>query len=106
MIDEIKDECVKSWCEEYSKAVRWMIEENGFPKEAAEFESVFEDAYVGTYANVEEYIDELVDDLFGVSVRDWPFNRIDFDGAWHDLQSDGYWSYREDSGDIHIFKTV
>ena len=104
MIDGIKCEYVRDWVEDYPDAVKWMVEENGFPKEASEFESLFDDLYCGTFESVEGYFDDIVSNMYSASITDWPLNRIDFKEAWRDLQSDGYWSYLEDSGDVHIFR--
>ena len=104
MIDEIQDEYVKSWCEEYPKAFDFLISENNWPKDAEAFESDFEEAFKGTFDSILAFVDETISDLYGVDLSEWPFCHIDTDSAWDDMRHDNYWAYLEESGTVHIFQ--
>ena len=105
MIEDIRCEDTRLFVECNPEATRWLIEDNNWPRDAAKFEEAFEEAYVGTYSDIEYYIDELIDDVHGVSLTDWPFMHIDYEAAWQDLRHDNYWAYKEECGSVHIFRS-
>ena len=85
--------------EDAGEAYRLFCENQSTIVEPEDFES----AYLGRHDSGADYAADRAAELGLLDHLVWPFNYIDWEGAWDELDSDGFWQKRSSSGGVHIF---
>lgn len=67
----------------------------------------FEDSYAGEYHSGSDYAEVLAGELDLIPADNaWPAYCVDWDRAWHELSTDGYWTAPVPGGGVYIFRPV
>lgn len=73
-----------------------------------EFEDAFNDSYVGEYESTKDYAEEYAQETVQeLNIGLWPFNCIDWEDAWSELETDGsHWAANSKHGSVYIFRSL